>query len=101
MSASLGHHPWPAIASLSAPLRLCGIERSWFILSLTTAAAVMNVFKSFFGALLLFAALYGLGLLATWRDPQMLRIVANASRYKARYDPAKVARAPTVVEIAP
>lgn len=101
MPANLGHRPWPAIAALSAPLRLCGIERSWFILSLTTAAAVLNVFKSFFGALLLFAALYGLGLLATWRDPQMLRIVANAARYKPRYDPAKIAARPAVVEIAP
>lgn len=95
----LGHRPWPAIAALSAPLKLCGVERSWFILSITTAAAVMNIFKSVVGALVLFGALYGLGLLATWRDPQMLRIVANSSRYKARYDPAKLSRRPSCAEI--
>lgn len=97
----LGSRPWPAIRSLSAPLKICGVERSWFILSLTVSASAMNVFKSFVGALLLFGTLYGLGLLSTWRDPQMLRIVANSSRYRARYDPGKLAAAPPSVEILP
>ena len=97
----LGSRPWPAVRSLSAPLTVCGVERSWFILSITVSACTMNVFKSFFGALVLLATLYGLGLLSTWRDPQMLRIVFNSSRYRGRYDPGKLAARPACVEVLP
>ena len=99
MSPSLGTRAWPAIAALSAPLTVMGLERCWFLLSLITSVAAMNLFAAFFGPLLLFAGMYALGLLAHYRDPEMLRIVANSARYRARYDPGKLAERPRTVEV--
>ena len=96
---STGTRAWTAIAALSAPLTILGVERRWFILSLTASATMMNLFKAFLGPALLFGTLYGLGLLAHYRDPEMLRIVANSSRFRARYDPGKQSRRPKAVEV--
>ena len=60
---------------------------------------MMNLFKALFGPALLFGVLYALGLLAHYRDPEMLRIVANSSRFRARYDPGKSAARPRTVEV--
>ena len=97
---AMGTRRWTAIAALSAPLTILGVERRWFILSLTAAAVMMNLFKALFGPALLFGLLYALGLLAHYRDPEMLRIVANSSRFRARYDPGKTAARPPTVEVA-
>ena len=78
---------------------MLGVERRWFLLSLITSVAAMNLFAAFFGPLLLFAGMYALGLLAHYRDPEMLRIVANSARYRARYDPGKLAERPRTVEV--
>ena len=37
----------------------------------------------------MFAGLYGFGLWATQRDPQMLRILLASSQARRRYDPGK------------
>ena len=97
---AMGTRRWTAIAALSAPLTILGVERRWFILSLTAAAVMLNLFKAFFGPALLFGLLYTLGLLAHYRDPEMLRIVANSSRFRARYDPGKAALRPRTVQVA-
>ena len=94
-----GSRAWTAVPALSAPLTILGVERRWFILSLTAAAVMLNLFKAFMGPLLLFATLYGLGLLAHYRDPEMLRIVANSARYRPRYDPGKRAERSPAVEL--
>ena len=99
MPVSLGNRRWAAIPSLSAPLTVLGVERRWFLLSVITSVAAMNLFAAFFGPLLLFAGMYVLGLLAHYRDPEMLRIVANSARYRARYDPGKLAESPRTVEV--
>ena len=101
MTPSLGTRPWPAIPALSAALTILGVERRWFLLSLITSVAAMNLFAAFGGPLLMFAGMYGLGLLAHYRDPEMLRIVASSARYRPRYDPGKLAVRPRSVEVVP
>ena len=99
MAPSLGGRVWTAVPALSAPLTILGVEKRWFLLSLITSVAAMNLFAAFLGPLVLFAGSYGLGLLAHYRDPEMLRIVANSARYRARYDPGKLAERPKAVEV--
>ena len=55
-------------------------------------AATFNLFYSFLAGLLIFVGLYGFGLWATKRDPQMLRILLSSARFKARYDAMKHTR---------
>ena len=74
------------------PLTVCGVERRVFFLALLMGAATFNLFYSFSAGLLISAALYGFGLWATTRDPQMLRILLSSSRFRARYDAVKHAR---------
>ena len=50
-------------------------------------------------AVVIGGAMYALGLLAHYRDPEMLGIVANSRRYRPRYDPGKRARCPSSVEV--
>ena len=101
MTPSLGSRPWLAIPALSAPLTILRVERRWFFLALLTSLAAINLFAALGGPLLLFAGMYGLGLLAHYRDPEMLRIVFNSARFRPRYDPGKLAGRPRAVEIAP
>ena len=100
MTPSLGERAWPAVPALSAPLTILGVERGWFILSLVTSVSAMNLFAAFFGPALLFAGMYALGVLAHWRDPQMLKIVFASNGYKPRYDPGKRPAQPRTVELA-
>ena len=101
MTPSLGTRPWAATPSMSAPLTILGVERRWFLLSLVTAVSAMNLFAALFGPLLLFAGMYAIGLLAHYRDPEMLRIVFNSARYRPRYDPGKPSPRPRAVEVVP
>lgn len=99
MTPSLGERAWPAVPALSAPLTILGVERGWFILSAVTAVSAVNLFAAFWGPALLFAGMYALGVLAHFRDPQMLKIVAGSAAYKARYDPGKRPARPAAVEL--
>lgn len=75
--------------ALHRPLTLCGIDRRLFFLALLLGAATFNLFYSFLAGLIVFAGLYGFGLWATRRDPEMLRILFASSRARRRYDPGK------------
>jgi len=79
----------PIYRSLNKPLTILGVERKLFFLAMLVGAGVFNFFGSLLGALLMFAALFLLARWATATDPQLLRIVLNASKLKVRYDPAK------------
>ena len=83
--------------ALHRPLTICGVDRRLFFLALMMGAATFNLFYSFAGGLLVFAALYVFALWATKRDPDMLRILLSSSRCKTRYDAAK--HEPVVLEI--
>ena len=79
----------PVCKALHRPLTLCGIDRRLFFLALLLGAATFNLFYSFLAGLMVFAGLYGLGLWATHRDPEMLRILFASARVRRRYDPGK------------
>ena len=81
----------PVHRSLNKPLTFLGVERKLFIFAAALGAATFNFFGSVLGGLAMFAALYAAARLATAHDPEMLRIVLNASKFKTQYDPAKYA----------
>ena len=79
----------PVYRSINKPLTLWGVERRQFFLALAMGGASFNYFGSFLGGLSMFAVLYLFCRWATARDPQILRILLNSSKFKCRYDPAK------------
>jgi type IV secretory pathway TrbD component len=79
----------PVCKALHRPLTVCGVDRRLFFLALLLGAATFNLFYSFLAGLIVFAGLYGFGLWATHRDPEMLRILFASSRARRRYDPGK------------
>ncbi len=79
----------PVYRSLNKPLTVLGVERNLFFLAMVMGAATFNYFGSLLGGLLMFAVLFLVARVATAKDPQFLRIVINASKFKSRYDPAK------------
>jgi type IV secretory pathway TrbD component len=80
--------------SLNKPLTILGAERRLFFVAAGIGAATLNFFGSLAGGLLMFVALYFAALWATSRDPEILRILLNSSRWKSQYDPAKYEDAP-------
>jgi type IV secretory pathway TrbD component len=79
----------PIHRSLSKPLAILGVERKLFFLAMLIGAATFNLFGSLLGGLLMFVVLFLALRLATAKDPQMLRILLNASKFRSRYDSAK------------
>ena len=80
------HQTYP---SLNKPLTILGVERRLFFGALILGAATFNFFSSLAGGVVMFALLYFIARHYTARDPQMLRILINAARFKVRYDAAK------------
>src|SRR2546427_12702446 len=79
----------PIHRALNKPLTIVGAERKLFFLAMLVGAGTFNFFGSLLGGLLMFAVLFLSARWATATDPQPLRILLNASRFKSRYDPAK------------
>lgn len=75
--------------AVNKPLTLWGAERRLFFLALATGGATFNFFGSLLGGVVMFVSLFLLARWATLTDPQMLRILLNASKFRIRYDPAK------------
>src|SRR5258708_27422817 len=84
----------PIHRSLNRPLTILGVERKLFFFSMLVGAGVFNFFGRLLGALLMFGVLFFAVRMATANDPQLLRIIINASKFKSRYDPAKLASSP-------
>lgn len=79
----------PLHRSLNRPLRICGVERRLFFLAVGLGTAVFNLFHTLLGGLLMWALLYAFGLWATAHDPDLLRILLNATHARRRFDPLK------------
>ena len=84
--------------SLNRPLTILGVERKLFFCAAVMGAATFNMMGSFLSGVLVFAALFVLGQAATRRDPQILRILLNSSKFKSQYCPSKF-KAITVKQI--
>ena len=87
----MGNEPTmrPVYRTLNKPLTILGADRKLFFLAAIMGAATFNFFGSLLGGLLMFGALYVAARLATARDPQLLRILFNSTRFRDRYDSAK------------
>ncbi len=94
-----GPRIWRGHATLSAPLKLMGVERRWFLLSATVALALWNAIDSLLAGSMIFGVLYAAGLLAWRKDPAMLSILKLSAGFRARYDPGKWSPSPWVVVI--
>ena len=79
----------PVYRSLNKPLTIAGAERRLFFLAALVGAATFNYFGSLAGGLLMFTALWLAARWATRTDPQILKILFNAARFKTHYDPGQ------------
>lgn len=75
--------------SLSRPLTVLGAERKLFFFAMCLGAATFNLLDSLLGGLLMFLFLYVLARWATQTDPQILRFLLTAAKFRAQYDPMK------------
>jgi type IV secretory pathway TrbD component len=86
---STGAKANPIHRSLNRPLTILGVERKLFFSAMVMGAATFNFFGSLLGGILMFVVLFVAARLATAKDPQLIRVLLNASKFKSRYDPAK------------
>jgi type IV secretory pathway TrbD component len=82
----------PVYRSINKPLTIWGAERRLFFVAAIMGGATFNFFGSLAGGLVMFAALFVAARWATRTDPEILRILLTATRFKTHYDPAKHAR---------
>lgn len=75
--------------TLHRPLTVLGVERKLFFFAMCMGAATFNMLSSLLGGILVFALLYFAARWATTTDPQILRFVLSAAKFKTQYDPAK------------
>jgi type IV secretory pathway TrbD component len=81
----------PVQRSLSRPLTILGAERKLFFFAMCLGAATFNLLGSLMGGLLIFLLLYFVARWATATDPQILRLLIRAAKFRSQYDPAKLA----------
>jgi type IV secretory pathway TrbD component len=80
----------PVQRSLSRPLTILGAERKLFFFAMCLGAATFNLLGSLLGGLLIFLLLYLVARWATTTDPQILRLLMRAGKFRSQYDPAKL-----------
>ena len=61
---------WRGYPALSRPLTIMGVERRWFLLSATLGLAMWNAINSIVTGAMIFAVLYGVGILGLEARPQ-------------------------------
>lgn len=75
--------------TLHRPLTVLGAERKLFFFAMCMGAATFNMLSSLLGGTLMFFLLYLAARWATNTDPQILRFLLSAAKFKTQYDPAK------------
>ena len=75
--------------TLQRPLTMLGVERKLFFFAMCMGAATFNMLSSLLGGILMFVLLYFAARWATNTDPQILRLLLSAAKFKSQYDPAK------------
>lgn len=79
----------PVQRSLSRPLTILGAERKLFFFAMCLGAGTFNLLGSLLGGILMFLLLYFVARWATFTDPQILRLLLRAARFRRQYDPMK------------
>ena len=80
----------PVQRSLSRPLTILGAERKLFFFAMCLGAATFNLLGSLLGGVLMFLLLYLAARWATATDPQILRLLLHAAKFRRQYDPMKL-----------
>jgi type IV secretory pathway TrbD component len=80
----------PVQRSLSRPLTILGAERKLFFFALCLGAGTFNLLGSLLGGILMFLLLYFVACWATATDPQILRLLLRAAKFRRQYDPMKL-----------
>jgi len=80
----------PVQRSLSRPLTILGAERKLFFFAMCLGAATFNLLNSLSGGVLIFLLLYLVARWATANDPQILKLLLRAAKFRKQYDPAKL-----------
>jgi len=80
----------PVQRSLSRPLTIHGSERMLFFFAMCLGAATFNLLNSLSGGVLIFLLLYFVARWATATDPQILKLLLRAAKFRKQYDPAKL-----------
>jgi type IV secretory pathway TrbD component len=75
--------------AMNRPLTILGAERRLFFVALISGAGVFNLVHSLPGGILLFLAALLAAQRATKYDPEILRVLLNSAKFRARYDPMK------------
>ena len=81
----------PVQRALSRPLTILGAERKLFFFAMCLGAATFNLLGSLAGGVLIFLLLYVVARWATVTDPQILRLLLHAAKFRRQYDPSKFA----------
>ena len=79
----------PVYRSVNRLLTIWGAERRLFFTAAIMGGTTFNFFGSVLGGLFMFGALFLFARWATATDPEILRVLFNASKFRTRYDPAK------------
>jgi type IV secretory pathway TrbD component len=80
----------PVQRSLSRPLTILGAERKLFFVAMCLGAGTFNLLGSLLGGVLMFLLLYFVARWATATDPQILRLLLRAAKFRRQYDPMKL-----------
>ena len=80
----------PVQRSLSRPLTILGAERKLFFFAMCLGAGTFNLLGSLLGGILMFLLLYFVACWATATDPQILRLLLRAAKFRCQYDPMKL-----------
>jgi len=80
----------PVHRSLSRPLTILGAERKLFFFAMCLGAATFNLLNSLLGGVLIFLLLYCFARWATVTDPQILKLLFLAAKFRRQYDPGKL-----------
>jgi len=88
----------PVQRSLSHPLTILGAERKLFFFAMCLGGATFNLLGSLLGGICIFLLLYLLARWATKTDPQILRLLFLAARFRRQYDPMKFVPVPVLRE---
>ena len=79
----------PVYRALHRPLTVLGVERKLFFFAMCMGAAAFNMLSSLLGGILIFTLLYFAARWATNTDPQILRFLLSAAKFKTQYDSMK------------
>lgn len=80
----------PVQRSLSRPLTILGAERKLFFFAMCLGAGTFNLLGSLLGGVFMFLLLYFVARWATATDPQILRLLLRAAKFRRQYDPMKL-----------